>query len=344
MDYYQKYLKYKHKFIVERYMKGGANDISIVTFNVLNSVSYVVKMLFLAHLELLKTKYPSINPKKLGEELAILEEKRSKYRYQLLLEIFDVWYDDHKIICLQEVDIHLLELIKQKYPQVYHTDGDDVNYIYVRNQKTKTVKKEFRVIIVPNIYKVNDIKIIPLENNDAVKNGLMVNIQHNDFKFIVINIHFHYKSLLTDFELYANKISELIDVLPFIITGDFNNPLEDDKLNHFITKLNRKIETNESHLTSHDFTSHDTRIREGNPQYAIIDHILTSGFDSSNVKVIDRVKDINIFYDVKHMLDVIDPDNKLTLPLDMEDLIEKLKVRDFVSDHKPIEIKLSYGN
>lgn len=345
MDYRRKYLKYRAKCELLRLAQKGGNGIPIISFNVLNSSRYVVKMLFLAHSkEFEKLNIPNI--KGVIEKLSIMEESRFlTYRIEILMHIVNLWIDAKKIVCLQEVDPDFLMLLKQRFgDRVYHTVEPDINKTYRQRQLVDSIKHEHRVIIVPQDYEVMNSGELLFSNNVAKKNGLFTTIRYNDRIFCIINVHFHYRSELEDFDRYVETIMNAVQSNKFIITGDFNTPLDDPKMEHFITQMknDHPIEVNEYNLAPDSFTSDDTRVKIGEPvTRVVIDHIITSGFAPSQLNIIDTIDDIEIYYDVPKMLKLFTIDELNTLS--PEKLMEKLFIKRFISDHKPVECILVYN-
>jgi endonuclease/exonuclease/phosphatase family metal-dependent hydrolase len=338
--YLQKYLKYKQKYICgkSKIISGGVSNtinITIYSFNVLNGDPNTSIMTF--------KNYNS----KTAKQIAIIDSIRfhDKRKYYIK-ELIDIWFNksfnQKCIICLQEVNQELLDLLKEFYPKIAFTRESD-SILLSGNMKNKI---EYRVTICSQDLDFIDYYDIQLSNGISRKNALYSLIKLPNGKIIQnINLHIHYLTDLTKLSEFGQILNDkILKEYSFFICGDFNKPLSD--LKHFIQKIPIK-----DIYSPTSFTSFDTRVNitsdmeptiklypDKNIYLETIDYIFIGGVDINYISkpnIITNVDDIEIFYDLESI-------HKLLIPLLSNNPIEcsriwsEVRNKKDISDHKPI--------
>jgi hypothetical protein len=238
--YLQKYLKYKQKYINIKFTKiscGGSTnpssissdksilinpiEITIYSFNVLNGDSNTSIMTF--------KNYNSTTAKKIAQIDSIRFHNKRKY---YIKELIDIWFDKCSnqkcIICLQEVNQELLDLLKDFYPKIAFTREPDSIIL----SSISTDKIEYRVTICSIDLEFIDYSDIQLSNGISRKNALYSLIRLPNEKIIQnINLHIHYLTDHTKMSEFAQIINDrILTKYSFCICGDFNKPLSESTL------------------------------------------------------------------------------------------------------------------
>ena len=287
------------------------NLINIVSFNILNP----------NYLHLLFKNY--IKDKNKINELVKIEIKEfKKYRIYKLLEIIDYWINLNQIVCLQEVNTDLLKLINKKYKNNNTNDNIDN-----------------RVTIIPKQYSIIKSEKLIFDNGIKIKECLISHIKYTNYssckknicllqgykKFIIFNLHIHWKSKEKDYAIFANQIKEYINnykSIPFIICGDFNCSINSTFMISFNQNINYKLNTN-SELYLNNYTSFDIKNKG---KHSWIDHIFSYDMVTyKSTQTTKKVKNYKIFYNVKKIIKYYTK-NDITL----------FNSPNFISDHLPI--------
>ncbi len=347
LNFYKKYIRYKEKYLnlknkllVEQV--GGSNNlINIVSFNVLNETQDISLMTFknyskyINEIKLLD-KPTKKNFKKLLWTLTKIEKKEWElFRKHKLLGIIQHYLSNNYICCLQEVSENFLKELNKKYGKQYQV----ISTFDSSNLK----ETEFRVIILPSQYQIKkSLNISFTGPNIKKKDGLFTIVSDGSKDFILINLHFYWKSDETNYKDFASQILNNIDQynLPLIICGDFNANIDHQFMKTFIKVLKTKIDIQLNNQNySDNFTSYNSKTNS----LGWIDHILTSGLkvvESTNTT--NNVSKYEIFYDVKQILD-----NLVGFKNNLEDknnkeLLEIFNNNKLVSDHKPVILSAKY--
>ncbi len=338
--YKEKYLNLKNKLLVEQ-VGGSSNLINIVSFNVLNESQDISFMTFKNYSEYIKEiklidKPTNKNLKNLLWSLTKIEKKEwALFRKYKLLGIIQYYLSQNYICCLQEVSDNLLQEINKKYGK---------QYIVVSTfDPTNPKEIEYRVTIFPLNYQIKNSSNILFDGpNIKRKDGLFTLVSDGSKEFILINLHFYWKSNDTNYKDFANKILDKISQynLPLIICGDFNLNIEHPFMKTFIQVLKTKIDIQLNNQNySNNFTSYNTRTNE----LGWIDHILTWGFEvTQSTNTTNNINNYEIFYNVKKILDEL-----LVFKDNLDDknnkqIIEIFNNNKWISDHKPVLISLKY--
>lgn len=299
-----------------------SNTIDLVSFNVLNPQYNISLMTFKNYSKYIKeNSINKITDNNLYDTLVQfgkIEEKEFKlYRKNKLLNLIQYFIELNKIVCLQEVNDDLLITLKDKFQNIV---------------STKQINDDHRVVIVPFKYQIENHTELIFENDVKQKNCLTVNINLNNIKFIIFNLHIHWKSEPRHYKTYAKIIMKYLNKynLPFIICGDYNSEINDNSMQFFIKQINKKysILTNDL-FYKNNFTSINTK---SPPQTGWIDHFLTYGFQvKKSTTTKNKIYIYNIYYDALKII-------KLLLS-DMKN-IKIFNSNKYISDHKPIFISL----
>jgi hypothetical protein len=291
------------------------NTIDLVSFNVLNPKYNISLMTFKNYDNYIKKYFNNLNDKLI--EFGKIEEKEFKlYRKNKLLNLIKYFIKLNKIICLQEVNDELLIILLNIYPMLVHT---------------KQQNDDYRVIITPNDYNIDISFDLIFDNDIKKKNCLVAIINKNNKKFILFNLHIHWKSEPKHYIKHAKTIINYLasQSLPFIICGDFNSEINSIYMELFIKQLKHKykILTN-NQLYKNGYTSINTK---NPPQTGWIDHFITSGFEIKKPTITkNKVQKYYIYYDALKIIKYFNKYENL-------DIFNSNK---YVSDHKPIFISL----
>ena len=304
--------------------------LNIYTWNLLNPQPHISQMSWKA--------FSPINNQSF--EIATIDYKRYKlYRIFILKKIIKYWISQSQnnnlnptIICLQEVNLDLLEKLKLlvSNKQISWSNDTDSNH---------------RVTIVINCEIINNKEInFDKSNNSDMQSSLigksilLSNIKIKNKIYQCFNVHLHWSLDLTSLDYVATIIKNNIDEsMPFIIVGDFNKPI--DLLESFMDQFdciqfNKQINGYTSMLTHIKDSLKSDKI--SNPKKGIIDHILLSPDfitdENTKLKIISNVFKYKIFYNFNKII--------LIKNLTSEKWIDKRKNKD-ISDHKPVKLEIS---
>jgi endonuclease/exonuclease/phosphatase family metal-dependent hydrolase len=293
------------------------DQIGIISFNVFNRLLSNLNIL-LRNNNLSKKEIKALYENEKKRFTKTIQPKLLKFLGDLLAKNY--------IIFLQEISPELLNSLKNSFSLVYHTKTNDQVDIFI--------KKEYRVIILPNIFLGKTIvsQEIELKTDKTQKNGLMININWNSKNVVLINVHLHWRANYLEFENFGEKIigeikKKFVNLtkLEIIIAGDFNKSCKIVQ-NHFI-KLIKKLSTlslmNYHHCNPSDFTSHTTDVNESNP-YDVIDHILTNFRVNHKTEIINEIDKMEIFIDNQKLIKLLSTNN--------------LEKPEYFSDHKMIKL------
>jgi hypothetical protein len=336
--YYEKYLKYKEKYLNLKnslLQKGGENNFSLLSFNILFPHEKVSLITFKTIFKLIEEKNQEENrelikelkntsgkfPDTIYEIIALADKKRyEETRIYYILDILDN-YVGKSVIFLQEVNISTLNMLKEKYEStsyILYNDEEDVLILRDKNYS----REEYRVIIIPkDLYRIIKKCDLPLslENKNAIikKNGVSVIIQdiNNEEKiYKLINVHFHYTFTPEIINTFIPIIKEIIeynednkgDIVVF--GGDTNKSLTElTELTDLMSGFSFNTTQNESIPT---FIKTDTL--SSSP-----DHILTSNLPGK-ISIITENHSKQILYDINIINDDI-----IRCLLKYKDLIEQ---------------------
>ena len=349
INYTLKYLKYKQKYINIKYknITGGtinseSINITIYSFNVLNGDTNTSIMTFKNY-----NNYNNSIATKIAEiDLIRFHDKRKYY----IKELINIWFNkcsnEKCIICLQEVNQELLNLLQEFYPKIIFTKDPDI--IILSNNKIKE-KIEYRVTICSPDLEFIDYSDIVLSNGNFIKNALYSLIKLPNGKIIQnINLHIHYLTDQAKMLEFGQIINDKINSeYSFFICGDFNKPLSD--IQTFIQKIPIKEIIQPLSLTNPSFTSIDTRagITTGIKLYPdkniyleTIDYFLIGGIDIKyKIKpiIISNESSFEIFYDLKSIHEILIPLlNSPKTNIECSDIWSQQRENKDISDHKPI--------
>ena len=319
--------------------------LNIYTWNILNPQPHISQMSWTSFFK------ETINPSK-GKsyftystspnrsfEIATIDYERYKlHRIFILIKIIQYWIQvalndkSPTIICLQEVNLDLLEKLKLLVAnkQIYWSNNTDSNH---------------RVTIVVNCEIINSKEIKFDETSIKCKSILLSNIKIKNKIYQCFNVHLHWSLSIVDLDYVATIIKNNIDEsIPFIIAGDFNKPI--NLLESFMNpdtlrvclvlqasdQFNKQIDSKSS-----SYTSMLTHIKDlSKPKKGIIDHILLSPDfitdENTKLKIISHIFKYKIFYNFKKII--------LLKNLSSQKWINKRKYKD-ISDHKPVKLEIS---
>jgi endonuclease/exonuclease/phosphatase family metal-dependent hydrolase len=285
-------------------------NIDIVSFNLLYPYQNVPKITYMNFEKLIKEKY---NKKSIEFIQNYEENKYLEKRMFTILDIINQMYQEDKIICLQEVPTDMLLLLK-KYPQILKTNGEDK----IKLKNGFVIRDEYRIIIIPQKFNIINYDILQFTNEIAEKDCLAVTLEYNNKPFIIINIHFHWKSNYNDYERYIQQIKEYnYSNLPLLITGDFNSNINSDNVQLIINSL--QLDTNNQNYNN-NYTSHDIH-NKGNYDWYI--HFLT--------------KDIQVNIPTT----IIESIPMYNIPDILENYLQTNTYDDYISDHKAVSIQIT---
>jgi endonuclease/exonuclease/phosphatase family metal-dependent hydrolase len=263
-------------------------------------------------------------------EIATIDYERYKlHRIFILIKIIQYWIQvalndkSATIICLQEVNLDLLEKLKLivTNKQISWSNDTDSNH---------------RVTIVINCEIINSKEIKFDETSIKCRSILLSNIKIKNKIYQCFNVHLHWSLSIVDLDYVATIIKNSIDEsMAFIIVGDFNKPI--DLLESFINQFdciqfNKQIDNKTT-----SYTSMLTHIKDSSkPKKGIIDHILLSSDfitdENTKLKIISHIFKYKIFYNFKKII--------LLKKLSSQKWINKRKYKD-ISDHKPVKLEIS---
>jgi len=275
-----------------------------------------------------KEKAYSTSPKQSFEIATIDYERYKLHRIFILIKIIQYWIQvalndkSPTIICLQEVNLDLLEKLKLLVAnkQIYWSNNTDSNH---------------RVTIVINCEIINSKEIKFDETSIKCKSILLSNIKIKNKIYQCFNVHFHWSWTLVELDYVGTIIKNNIDEsIPFIIAGDFNKPI--DLLESFMDQFDC-IQFNKQINSESSYTSILTHIKNSfKPKKGIIDHILLSSDfitdENTKLKIISHIFKYKIFYNFKKII--------LLKNLSSQKWIDKRKYKD-ISDHKPVKLEIS---
>ena len=313
--------------------------LNIYTWNILNPQPHISQMSwtsFFNHPKGQRSK-GSLNlfegkefaPNNRSFEIATIDYERYKlHRIFILIKIIQYWIQvalndkSPTIICLQEVNLDLLEKLKLLVAnkQIYWSNNTDSNH---------------RVTIVINCEIINSKEIKFDESSIKCKSILLSNIKIKNKIYQCFNVHLHWSLSIVDLDYVANIIKNSIDEsIPFIIVGDFNKPI--DLLESFMDQFDC-IQFNKQIDSKSSYTSMLTHIKNSSkPKKGIIDHILLSSDfitdENTKLKIISHIFKYKIFYNFKKII--------LLKNLSSQKWINKRKYKD-ISDHKPVKLEIS---
>ena len=310
--------------------------LNIYTWNILNPQPHISQMSWTSFFK------ETINPSK-GKsyftystspnrsfEIATIDYERYKlHRIFILIKIIQYWIQvalndkSPAIICLQEVNLDLLEKLKilVTNKQISWSNDTDSNH---------------RVTIVVNCEIINSKEIKFDETSIKCKSILLSNIKIKNKIYQCFNVHLHWSLDLIKLDYVATIIKNNIDEsMPFIIAGDFNKPINllETFMNQFdCIQFNKQIDSKPS-----SYTSMLTHIKDSSkPKKGIIDHILLSSDfitdENTKLKIISHIFKYKIFYNFKKII--------LLKNLSSQKWINKRKYKD-ISDHKPVKLEIS---
>jgi endonuclease/exonuclease/phosphatase family metal-dependent hydrolase len=330
--------------------------LNIYTWNILNPQPHISQMSW--------TLYSTSSNQSF--EIATIDYERYKlHRIFILIKIIQYWIQvalndkSPTIICLQEVNLDLLEKLKilVANKQISWSNDTDSNH---------------RVTIVVNCEIVNS-KEIKFNETSGIKcrSILLSNIKIKNKIYQCFNVHLHWSldliSLPTGkseafpvrlptgkseafpvrlptgkseaFPVQLDYVATIIknnidESIPFIIVGDFNKPI--DLLESFMDQFDC-IQFNKQINSKTSYTSMLTHIKDlSKPKKGIIDHILLSSDfitdENTKLKIISHIFKYKIFYNFKKII--------LLKNLSSQKWINKRKYKD-ISDHKPVKLEIS---
>ena len=305
--------------------------LNIYTWNILNPQPHISQMswtyFFKKTINLFERK--AFAPNNRSFEIATIDYERYKlHRIFILIKIIQYWIQvalndkSPTIICLQEVNLDLLEKLKLLVTnkQISWSNDTDSNH---------------RVTIVINCEIINSKEIKFDENSIKCKSILLSNIKIKNKIYQCFNVHLHWSLDLIKLDYVANIIKNSIDEsIAFIIVGDFNKPI--DLLESFINQFDC-IQFNKQIDSKSSYTSMLTHIKDlSKPKKGIIDHILLSPDfitnENTKLKIISHIFKYKIFYNFKKII--------LLKNLSSQKWINKRKYKD-ISDHKPVKLEIS---
>ena len=318
--------------------------LNIYTWNILNPQPHISQMSWTSFfiktinppkgqrskesLNLFEGKAYSTSPNRSFEIATIDYERYKLYRIFILIKIIQYWIQvalndkSPAIICLQEVNLDLLEKLKTLVTnkQISWSNDTDSNH---------------RVTIVINCEIVNNKEIKFDETSIKCKSILLSNIKIKNKIYQCFNVHLHWSLDLTSLDYVATIIKNNIDEsMPFIIVGDFNKPI--DLLESFMDQFDC-IQFNKQIDSESSYTSMLTHIKDlSKPKKGIIDHILLSSDfitdENTKLKIISHIFKYKIFYNFKKII--------LLKNLSSQKWINKRKYKD-ISDHKPVKLEIA---
>lgn len=358
-DYYQKYLKYKLKYLKLKTQKGGGK-FCILTFNILHPYEKVTNITFKT---LLKNVIKSADGKikddflsltnggddkyinNIADVFALADLKRFIKRKETIIDFIETHIKNGTIVCLQEVNEYILKELQSKFKNVISNKEKDLLISKTPRGNYNNSRDEYRVTIIPESYTILETSDLSLEfENDKTKskkNAVYVKVQDETEQiYHVINVHFHY---LYDKEIITSKVSEIQKLVKlkegekFVITGDTNKKLED--LEGFCTGLG--LQSNEQDESINTFLIQEDIATAP-------DHIL-SNF-KGELSIIEKINDKQIIYDETLIINLYDvlQENKgyfdykaenFRAPIDesiVNKVFERFTVDKYFSDHKPI--------
>lgn len=300
--------------------------LNIYTWNILNPQPHISQMSWTSFFNHPKEK--ALSPSKSFEIATIDYERYKLHRIFILIKIIQYWIQvalndkSPTIICLQEVNLDLLEKLKLLVAnkQIYWSNNTDSNH---------------RVTIVINCEIINSKEIKFDESSIKCKSILLSNIKIKNKIYQCFNVHLHWSLSIVDLDYVANIIKNSIDEsIPFIIVGDYNKPI--DLLESFMDQFDC-IQFNKQIDGESSYTSMLTHIKDlSKPKKGIIDHILLSPDfitnENTKLKIISHIFKYKIFYNFKKII--------LLKNLSSQKWINKRKYKD-ISDHKPVKLEIS---
>lgn len=312
--YYKKYLKYKEKYLNLKknlLQKGGENDFSLLSFNILSpheKVSLITfrnifNSIYYNSNELI-SKIHSLIPFDsnfldiICETIALADKKR--YEEKRIYNILDIInkYLHKSVIFLQEVDQFTLDRLNLEYADksyiLYNQDNDILKF--KRKDGIKDYSRiEYRVVIIPKelytLIKTCDLPLV-LENENAIikKNGVFAEIldNRNGKTYKLINVHIHYTFTEKVINEFISIIKDTINYNKsdiFIFGGDTNKSLSElsNLISEFNFNSNNQDESIQTFIKSRDLTSSP-------------DHVLTSNLDGK-INIITKDDEKQILYD-----------------------------------------------
>ena len=168
---------------------------------------------------------------------------------------------------------------------------------------------------------------------------------------MVFNLHVYWKAKQQNYidiaKLILANISQYQITFkkscPFIICGDFNGTINHPFTKKFIETINTSysLDLNNSNYLN-NFTSFDTKTKN---EYGWIDHIFTSGFKILEpTYTLNKINGYEIYYNVEQIVEnLIQYKQKLIGSTKLDNkLIQIFNNKKWLSDHKPVFIKLEF--
>ena len=358
-DYYQKYLKYKLKYLNLKKNQKGGERFCIMTFNILHPFEKVTNITFKTLLKNLnnsdETRSRFMDLTKGGDDkfinnisdiLAIADLQRFKQREDKIIELIESQIKSGTIVCLQEVNEVTLARLKSQFKNVIENKEKDVLIAKTPKGNFNNSRDEYRVTIIPESYKIIETSDLSLEfENDRTKskkNGVYTKIKDEaENIYHIINVHFHYlytKDLINSKIESIQKLAQIKEGEKLVITGDTNKSLED--LDVFCGELG--LQANDQDEKVNTFIM-QTDIPTSP------DHIL-SNF-KGELRIMETIGDKQIIYNERIIIDMLDillgnldyfeakaSNYKTPIKKELVDTLTErlLSFNKFFSDHKPL--------
>jgi len=358
-DYYQKYLKYKLKYLNLKNQKGGGR-FSILTFNMLHPFEKVTNISFKTLLKNLNTidkmreKYMNLTRggdekyiNNIAEIISLADQKRFAYREGEILKFMDSYLKEGSVICLQEVNEETLKKLQSVLGDkvIYNTE-DDLLITKTAKGQFNNSRKEYRVTILPDkITKLEscDFKLeFENDRNKSRKNAVYTKVQDEEENiYHILNVHFHYLYDVPKINQIGEELSKFLVIKEgekLIIAGDTNKSLKELEIFNKILGLqsNQQDESINTFLVQPDIS-------------VTPDHILTN-FEGE-IEIIKEVNDKKIIYDENMIGEILDiliyhmgyfdaKYGNYKMPVDetiVNEVYEKLlSLNQYFSDHLPL--------
>ena len=244
--------------------------LNIYSWNVLNSNANINYMTW-------KTLCKSKHSKK----LAVIDlERYHSFRKDAILDILNYWLNSgpNVVICLQEVCDDLLQSIK---------------LLDVTVHNTKLINDNCQATIIKGFTAVSKSTLLNIGNKEKF---VLITILDDEVE--VNNLHLHWTWTKDDIIKAGKIVDDGLKKEYIVMCGDFNKTLED--VQPFLDEFNC--------LLLDDEVEGYTGIYPATGKKEIIDHIFLSSniHHKSDLKIISRVKDYQIIYNVEKIVDLYD--------------------------------------
>lgn len=239
----------------------NTNSIGVISWNLMSNIGGVIQM--------------GINIKNRSMRMKAAKEymKQNRSREKVQLGIILYYISQGKILFLQEVSEHLLNLLEIKTNAKLITLFKSTMCKYNHRGKIKT-RCEWTIIVIPRGINILQSGLVPCCNKHNIEKILpYCIIEHNNMKILLCSIHIPWDSIMENVHTFFKKLQSIMDrnkVKHFVLGGDWNR--DPNALSTLIpSSFNYKI------VAVNESTAHMPWVPKEKP----VDYLLVSPFFES---------------------------------------------------------------